>query len=65
MSRAPCKARMEGGSVPVLIAVVAAVLACAAVAVAVVCACRAARYAHELDRMAAVVRECGPGSNAT
>lgn len=49
---------------PVLIAVVAAVLACAAVAVAVACACRAARYARELDRMAAVVRECGPGSNA-
>ena len=39
-------------------------LACAAAAAAVLCARRAARYAGELDRMAAVVRACGPDSNA-
>ena len=39
-------------------------LACAAAAAAVLCARRAARYAGELDRMAAAVRACGPDSNA-
>lgn len=38
--------------------------ACAAAAAAVLCARRAARYAGELDRMAAAVRTCGPDSNA-
>lgn len=63
------KARAERGRpVPVCIPVwaVAALiaLACAAAAAAVLCARRAARYAGELDRMAAVVRACGPDSNA-
>ena len=39
-------------------------LACVAAAGAVLCARRAARYAGELDRMAAAVRACGPDSNA-
>ena len=39
-------------------------LACAAAVAAVLCARRAARYAGELDRMAAIMRACGPDSNA-
>ena len=49
---------------PTWVVAALAVFVCIAVGATVLCACRAARYGRELDRMAAALRACGPESNA-